>query len=75
MQNGWREIMLKVHALKLSCVIQGVPFEHHHRFQTKITPLDVGKLLCLTSLVIFFVIFSDNCLWKKLYEMRLDFVH
>jgi hypothetical protein len=47
---------------KLSCVIQDVPFEHHHRFQTKTTPLDVGKLFCLTSLVIFFVIFSDNYL-------------
>jgi hypothetical protein len=67
--------MLKVHALKLSCVIQGVPFVHHHRFRTKTTPLDVGKLLCLTSLVIFFVISSDNCLWKKLCEMRLDFFH
>jgi hypothetical protein len=48
--------MLKVHAIKLSFMIQVVPFAHHHRFQTKTMPLDVGKLLCLTSLVIFFVI-------------------
>ncbi len=61
---------------KLSCVIQGVSFEHHHRFQTQTEPLDVGTLFCLTSLVIFFGIFSDNYLWEKLLcEMRLDFVH
>lgn len=38
----------------------------------KTTPLNDGKLLRLTSLVIFIKKSSCSCFWKKLYEMKLD---
>jgi len=56
-------------------VLWSAPHVHHHIY-TETTPLDVNKqVLCLTSLVIFFLIFNGNHLWKKLYEMKLNYIH